>query len=137
MTPMQVALERGGRFKTPNMKLTPSKCGAMRMTVYEYFVRVTAFDTKLTAEGFILNNEQVQGYFDHKWGKDQLNPWEAISCELMALTAAKELCKIILAEGVSVHSVLCRIKGSNGAWIEALCQPEDATTTDRGVAAHA
>lgn len=121
---MQVSIERNGQFHAVNMVPNPCKCAAMRTRNYKYFVRVNATDEKLTREGFVLNNEKIQEYFDSKFGK--LAPkWNAISCERMALTAARELCTMLLATAITLHEVIVRIKGSNGAWIEAICKREE------------
>ena len=121
---MQLSLERGGRFVALRMRPNAHKCAAMRTKVYQYFVRVEATDEKLTAEGFVINNEEVQNYFDARFGR-RAPEWDAMSCEMLALTAAREMCAKLLSEGIVVHSVLCRIKGSNGAWIEARCLPNE------------
>lgn len=120
----KISLERGGKFHALNMQNNAHKCAAMRTRTYHYYVKVVTTDAKLTPEGYVFNNEYVQTYFDTKWGRQQGTPWDGMSCELMALTAATELCEKIVASGVDVYSVLCRIKGSNGAWIEAICKPD-------------
>src|SRR5258707_19106 len=120
---MNVSLERGGRFRAVGMRPNAHKCAAMRTKIYPYQVRIDATDEKLTPEGYILDNALVQGYFDKRWGKDA-GTWEAVSCEVLAITAAKELCGMLMRQGVSVRKVLCRIRGSNGAWIEADCEPK-------------
>jgi hypothetical protein len=121
---MLVSLERNGKFHAANMVATSCKCAAMRTKNYSYFVRINATDERLTREGFVMNNEEIQTYFDSKFGK--LAPtWKGISCERMALTAAKELCARLLSEQIDLHSVIVRIKGSNGAWIEATCTREE------------
>jgi hypothetical protein len=97
----------------------------MRTKNYQYFVRINANDSHLSKSGFVMNNEEIQTYFDNRFGK--LAPhWTGISCELMALASARELCSMLLKEGIAIYSVVVRLKGSNGAWIEAICNKEDA-----------
>jgi hypothetical protein len=121
---MQVSLERSGQFHAVNMVPTPCKCASMRTKVYSYFVRINASDSHLSREGFVLNNEEIQTYFDSRFGKNAAT-WQGISCERMALASARELCQMLLRESVSLTNVIVRIKGSNGAWIEAVCRTED------------
>ena len=121
---MQVSLERNGQFHAKHMVPTPCKCASMRTKVYSYFVRINATDAHLTREGFVMNNEEIQTYFDSRFGI-RAPRWQGISCERMALLAAKELCKMLLAESIALNEVIVRIKGSNGAWIEATCTKGD------------
>jgi hypothetical protein len=121
---MHVSLERSGQFHARNMVPTPCKCASMRTKNYSYFVRINANDSHLSREGFVLNNEEIQTYFDRRFGKLAAS-WQGISCELMALASARELCQMLLREGIALYSVVVRIKGSNGAWIEAICNKED------------
>jgi hypothetical protein len=113
---MLLSLSRSGHFKASTMKPNAHKCAAMATKVYPYFVRIEALDTRLSPEGFLFNNERVQNYFDNRFGH-KAPEWDAISCELMALTAAKELAQTLLSEGIEVQSVECCILGSNGAQI--------------------
>ena|ERR1700680_970823 len=121
---MQVSLERNGQFHAKRMTPSPCKCAAMHTKTYHYFVRINATDAHLTREGFVMNNEEIQTYFDAKFGVNAPK-WQGISCERMALTAARELCRMLLAESIALTNVIVRIKGSNGAWIEAICQKGD------------
>jgi len=121
---MQVSLERAGQFHAVNMVPSTCKCASMRTKHYRYFVRINADDSHLTREGFVLDNAQIQVYFDSRFGR--LAPrWQGISCERMALTAARELCQKLLASAVALQNVIVRLRGSNGAWIEAICKREE------------
>lgn len=117
---MEVAIERGGTFHAINMVPNSHKCAAMRTKRYSYFVKVWATDQRLTKEGFVLNNEHIQKYFDERWGR-KASAWDAISCERLAIVSALELLDICKKEA-DVKRVQVRIKGSNGAWITAECQ---------------
>ena len=123
---MIVSLERSGKFHAITMRPNPCKCASMRTRTYSYFVRINATDAHLTREGFVLNNEEVQKYFDSRFGA-RAKAWDGISCERMALLAARELCGTLLREHVSLTNVIVRLKGSNGAWIEALCARDEVT----------
>jgi hypothetical protein len=126
MSPLILRLERSGKFNAatsmiPNRK----KCGSMSSTVYSYTVRVEATDRRLTSDGFVLNNELIHEYFVGKFGV-KASKWDAISCELMAMTAATELAKLICDQGVDCHQVDVSITGSNGARITATWMVGDA-----------
>jgi hypothetical protein len=111
-------LKRDGKFKATSMVPNNHKCGSMRSIVYTYSVKIKAAGSKLTPEGFVLNNELVHEYFIGKFGV-KAPKWDAVSCELMALTAAKELADLICSQGVDCRSVWVSITGSNGAKITA------------------
>lgn len=120
---MLVSIERAGKVRASSMISNAHKCAAMRTRKYQYHCLIVANDTKLTPEGYVLNNEQVQEFFERKFGR--LAPrWDAMSCELMALTSARELFDRLLANGIDVVSVQVTITGSNGAKITALCRHE-------------
>lgn len=128
---MILRLERSGRFNAAKTMIpNRHKCGSMGSKVYSYTVRIEATDSTLTAEGFVLNNEIVGDYFHRKYGP-QAPKWEAISCELMALTAAKELADIICSQGVDCRTVHVTIEGSNGATITASWEAKRNASTQR------
>jgi hypothetical protein len=91
----------------------------MRTRTYPYEIAIEATDARLSPEGYVFNNERVQSYFDTRFGH-KAKPWDAISCENMALTAARELAQIMLNEGIDVQCVECQILGSNGAQIRGI-----------------
>ncbi len=120
---MLVKLTRSGRFHARTMRPNEHKCAAMRTTVYPYEIAIEATDKKLSPEGYIFNNERIGAYFDSRFGENA-EPWDAVSCENMALTAAHELARIMLDEGIDVQCVECQILGSNGAKIRAIWNKE-------------
>lgn len=113
-----LVLERSGKFRASSMIPNRHKCGSMRSLVYTYAVRVEASSRHLTAEGFVLNNELIHEYFVGKFGV-RAPRWNAVSCELMALTAASNLAALIQSQGVDCQRVEVSITGSNGARITA------------------
>ena len=120
---MLVELTRAGKIHALTMRPNDHKCAAMRTRTYPYWVRIEASDSRLSPEGYVFNNERVQNYFDTRFGH-LASPWDAISCENMALTACKELAKIMLDEGIDVQCVECQILGSNGAKIKGIWTPK-------------
>jgi hypothetical protein len=123
---IMLKLERSGRFNTTRSMIPNAhKCGSMGSKVYSYTVRIEATDSRLTVEGFLLNNELVGTYFETKYGR-KAEKWDAMSCELMAMTAAKELADMICNQGVDCRKVHVSITGSNGAMITASWEKADA-----------
>lgn len=119
MMDMQILiLERAGKFRASSMIPNARKCGSMRSIVYSYSVRVEASSRTLTPEGFVLNNEMIHEYFVGKFGV-RAPKWNAVSCEMMALTAASNLAALIQYQGVDCRKVEVSITGSNGARITA------------------
>lgn len=131
-----LTLTRAGKLNaSKTMNNTACKCAAMRTKIYPWKVRIEGTDRRMSKEGFLLNNEKVGAYFDNRWGVNA-RPWTAVSCELMALTSAKELCAMVHEEA-DVVFVEVSIKGSNGAWITARCGPHDlGLSTSRPVMEH-
>jgi hypothetical protein len=119
---MLIKLTRSGRFHAKTMQSNPHKCAAMRTRTYAYWVSIEGTDSRLSPEGYLFNNERVQEYFDTRFGV-KAPKWDAISCELLALTAAKELAGIMLNEGIDIQCVECQILGSNGAQIKGIWTP--------------
>jgi len=121
---MEISLERAGRFRATTMRPNDHKCASMKTRVYPWEVRIEGTDAHLTPEGFLINNEFIGEYFEERWGR-KAKPWDAVSCEMLAIISAKEICAQLIKQGVSVQKVLCRIKGSNNAWVSAECVPGD------------
>ena len=120
---MLVKLTRSGRFHASTMRPNPHKCAAMNTRTYPYWVSIEATDKVLSPEGFLFNNERIGEYFDNRFGH-KAPAWDAVSCENMALTAAKELAQTMLNDGIDVQCVECQILGSNGAEIKGIWQSE-------------
>lgn len=100
--------------------MTPVSPRGMEFVHYE--IAIEATDRSLSPEGYIFNNERIGAYFDSRFGENA-EPWDAVFCENMALTAANELAQIMLNEGIDVQCVECQILGSNGAKIRAIWTP--------------
>lgn len=113
-----LSLERKGSFSAATMIDNPHKCGAMLNRDYNYRVRMTAKSTRLTPEGYLLNNEHVQEYFDSTFG-EKAQPWEAISCERLAIACCEGLAELVRKYGIDLLMIEVAIEGSNGAIITA------------------
>jgi hypothetical protein len=131
---MLIKLTRAGRFHALTMRSNPHKCASMNTKIYHYDVTLNATDKRMTPEGFILNNEHVQSYFDNRWGINA-PAWDAVSCELIAITSAKELCELARRDA-DVWRVTVGIKGSNGAWLNATYSHRGDNTDAQGNPMH-
>jgi hypothetical protein len=126
---MELFLEREGRFNASRSMIPNNhKCGSMGSKIYSYAVRVEATDAKLTPEGFVLNNELIAEYFAKKFGA-KAKKWDAVSCERMASTAARELFREVCNGGADCQCVEVSLTGSNGAKITAKWTVEDENAT--------
>lgn len=119
---MEITLERRGTFRAITMIPNATKCAAMRTKNYAYYVKIDATNERLSKEGFVMNNECVDSYFQRRYG-EKAKPWHAVSCERMALTAAQEIMNLLVSDGVSAKRVCCTLTGSNGATITAIYPP--------------
>jgi hypothetical protein len=128
---MEISLTRAGSFHADKMVPNGHKCAAMHTKIYRYEVSIQATAVRLTPEGYVINNERVQGYFDERWGQLAPQPWDAISCENLALTSAREIGTELVAQGIEVICVNCMIEGSNGARITAKWVPASLSVTKR------
>ena len=115
---MFVTLSRKGLFQVPYMQHTPHQCGSMETRAYDYEVSIRADADELNPEGFIINNESIQEYFEKKYGT-LASPWPADSCENLARVAAREIAILCRNAGTRVLCVECMLLGSNGAEIRA------------------
>ena len=115
---MIISLERAGKFHAVTMRPNDHKCAAMRTRTYQYNVKIEAMADKLSPEGYLMNNERIGGYFDGRFGQ-HAPQWDAVSCEHMAIAAAKEIADMLIRDLIDVQCVECQILGSNGALIKA------------------
>lgn len=130
MAKMILSIRRAGSVRASKMIPNTHKCAAMRTKVYKYEVVVVGTNRRLSPEGYLLNNERVQEFFEVRFGAKAPQPWDAVSCEMMAQISAEEICSMLVAEGIDVITVTVTITGSNGAKITATCpapQKQQAT----------
>src|SRR5712664_1948316 len=115
-------LERSGEFVATHMIPTSTKCDAMDSLVYGYEVTIITRGKKFTLEGYVLNNEEVQNFFDRQFGEES-GPWHGISCERMAIMAGEFFCRKLCAMRIDVVEVKVGVYGSHGARITSHCGP--------------
>lgn len=120
---MYLILERAGTFRAINMIDTATKCGAMAMNSYNYRVKIQAKPKPLTPQGYVINNEEIQNFFDERFG-EKAKPWMAFSCENMARVSCEELGALLQNRKIKIKLILVTLEGSNGALITAEWQPK-------------
>jgi hypothetical protein len=131
---MKLTLTRQGEFAPVNMRENPTdRCGIVGMTTYKYTVHVEATDDSLSKEGFVIENSRLHNYFLTRYCSGR--PWNAISCERMAIKGAMEIGRTLIKENISVTAVKVTMVGSNNAQIEAVWtrdnEPKKSTRTAR------
>ena len=119
---MYLILERAGTFRASSMIDTVSKCGAMAMNSYNYRVKIQAKPKPLTPQGYVINNEEIQTFFDERFG-EKAKPWMAFSCENMARISCEELCSLLRNRRIKIKLIHVTLEGSNGALITAEWEP--------------
>lgn len=116
---MKLTLKREGEFVPVNMKENQTdRCGQVGMPSYKYIVHVEATDDSLSKEGFVIENSRLHNYFLTRYCSGR--PWNAISCERMAIKGAMEIGRTLIKENISVTAVKVTVVGSNSAQIEAV-----------------
>lgn len=117
---LELTMERSGEFKPAFVAVPghPGKCDLPTADVYRYHCEVKAMDTRLSPEGFIMDNARIQSFFEACF-----NGLTEMSCERMASHAARNLGLMLLNERIEVTCVTTKIGGSNGAWLTARWVP--------------
>lgn len=83
-----VTIRREGRFKA--LVPSPKQCGGVGQKEFSFEARVTVDARTLDGRGFIVEHDVIQAWFDEEWKEK-----EAISCERMAIHAAKSLSDLV------------------------------------------
>lgn len=119
---MLVRINREGRFTIPySARKAEGQCGATGATQYKYFVTVEASNQGLTDEGYVMENQYVDDYFQEEYTHNP-NP-DAVSCEDMSQRAIEHFLARFEADdelkNVALTRILVRIHGSEISFIEA------------------
>jgi len=119
---MKLVMSRNGAFNPVNMvgNILTDRCGQPHMKTLNYSVEIEATDESMSPEGFVIENGRIHDYFLKKFCSGR--PWEAISCERMAINSAMDIGRLLIRESISVISVTCTMVGSNEARIKATWQ---------------
>lgn len=119
---MLVSINREGRFTIPySARRSYGQCGAEGATQYKYFVTIQASNTGLTSDGYVMENQYVDDYFQEEYTRNE-NP-DAVSCEDMAQRAVEHFIARFYGDPelmlVEVQRIYVRIHGSDISFIEA------------------
>lgn len=112
---MRLKIEREGDFSVANMIENPNKCGMYEKASFHYRVEIDGNSGHLTPQGFIIDNNDIQGYFDKTYTKNTAKiPF--ISCENMAAKAVRDFRNSLK---VKVYGIKVTIWGSEHASLTA------------------
>jgi len=130
---MKLTLHRTGDFLVGECKDDSTQCGFRRGDREVFFdVTIESDSAMLDASGFILDNNEVQHYFEREYAQVD----EFKSCETIALKAIDDL-RAIMGEDRCFY-VSCQISPGSYAGIRAekrfLCHVDDGL--DRRVTLH-
>jgi hypothetical protein len=114
---MKLKLYREGQFEPVNMRENMERCGQLGVKIIRYAIEVHATDKNLSKEGFVVEQSRLHNYWLSRYCTGK--PWEAFSCENMAIKAAMEIGRRLIQEGISVESVMVTIFGADNAKIDA------------------
>jgi len=114
---MKLILYREGEFTPVNMRENLHRCAQLGVTKFRYAIEVEATDEKLSKEGFVVEQSRLHNYWTTRYCNGK--PWNAISCENMAIKAAMEIGRTLYKEGISVVAVNVTMHGAEGAKINA------------------
>ena len=111
---MKLTLHRTGDFRVNDNAEDSTQCGFRRgdRTVY-YDVVIESDNSMLDANGFVLDNNEVQHYFEREYAHVS----EFKSCETIACKAIEDLREIMGTE--RVYYIACEIKPGTYAGIKA------------------
>jgi AcrR family transcriptional regulator len=119
--PMRLRINRSGRFSvTPATTDEQHQCGYTRASVFSYFVSIEALNHTLTEEGFVMDNNWVDEFFQEAYSRsDRVAP----PCETIAQEAIYYFLNLFESHmallTVQPTHILVRIHGSEVSYIEA------------------
>lgn len=118
------SMRREGQF-TARFNTRGNQCGTGGQQIYTYLCEIEVGE-KLDNRGFILDNYEVQGYFDRTYASDQ----PAQSCERIAQIAASHFADLLQRNGREAQRVSVTIRGSAFAGLTASWTPEKEISVD-------
>lgn len=107
-------LQRRGYFVT-RFTTTPNQCGAEGNQLYRFQCSILS-GSRLDSRGFVIDNLEVQAYFDRTYSVSQ----PALSCEQIAQRACKALAAAILKASVELFSISVTIIGGSNSNITCI-----------------
>jgi hypothetical protein len=114
---MKLVLFREGEFVPVNMRENLHRCANLGVFKFRYAIEIEATDDRLSKEGFVVEQSRLHNYWLTRYCSGK--PWNAMSCENMAIKAAMEIGRTLYKEGISVIAVKVTMFGAEGAKIDA------------------
>lgn len=107
------SITRGGTFSVP-IANDAQHCGVIKdVNSFRYEVTCSMKESTLDENGFVIDNDHIQGYFDSKY-KEPLN----LSCELLARQAAHDLYELFGERQAGCMDITVKIWGRPDSYIE-------------------
>lgn len=114
-----LTLARSGKFTVSGDSIDAQfQCGLPGQREFRYHVTIIASAACLTREGFVVNNQLIQQYFDDHYNAVTVLP----SCERMAVRACEDLAVLV---GDGVQKVEVTMDGTPQAGLTAFWTRED------------
>jgi len=111
---MKILMERNGSFYVNELAFDRTQCGVQRGDrELHYHVEIESDSEYLDNNGFLVNNYEIQGYFDSRYAQIPVFP----SCEEIACQTVEELAELIGRD--RVFAIRCTIKPGQHAGITA------------------
>lgn len=114
---MDLQIQRVGRFRVNFKGPNTNQCGQKNVTrELRYKVEITGDDTVLDQQGFIIDNNDIDRYFQEKYGVE--DGFEFQSCE----NIAQEACKAFrgrLGHRRGLKKICVTVSGSDVASLSA------------------
>src|SRR5690348_4823989 len=84
---LRLYMKRTGTFTVGSAGDDQNQCGQRGSRTLQYRVVIEGDCLKLTPQGFIIDNNDIQSYFDQKYGG---HVGEFVSCERIAMQAVRD-----------------------------------------------
>lgn len=120
MPPMTLRINREGSFTAHADSEHPNQCGRVGLRHYKYFVTIEASNGSLTHEGYVMENQWVDDYFQNRY---TIPGAKCGACETMAQDAVAHFRDLFTVNSdlqrVDVRRIYVRLHGSEYSFIEA------------------
>lgn len=130
---LALTIDRTGTFAVHFRGSNATQCGATGTRVLHYRVRIGCDERHLNPNGFIIDNNDIQAYFDRVYNGVQ----DFESCERIAARACRDFHTMLDETGVEPQFIKVTVSGSPAAGLTAVWQrpvvagPERASTSVR------
>jgi hypothetical protein len=114
-----ITLQREGVFSVQHTGSNANQCGALRTSILNYRVAITADDIVLSPQGFLVDNNRIHDYFVDTYRDID----EFVSCERIAMKARDDMLAAFQEDEdlrkVRILSIEVAVSGTPGAWLTA------------------